>query len=559
MSQIQRSSLARKAPGRITNQSGMAALIALLMIGMLTLIGLAALETSDDEVRVAGNQLQSARTFYAAEAGLETATAAIQTEYETTGLPPTTLPAATDSINTALVSYITTDNGPAETRRLTTGNLAGLHALVKTYTVVSDASCDLDRARTVLRQEFEAVQVPIFQFAVFYDDELWTSPAEKMFINGRVHANGDICLQSNDGLYLDSYLSSAGSIYHGYKYGLYPGVNGDVAIKDQNGLYMSMKVGTKWLDAHDTAWYSKASNRWQGRVQDKAFGQQKLNVPVANKGNPHKLIERATNNPDSYENKATLKFVNGQALKKSGSSWIDVTSDMTAKGIITSAANKFYDGRDKKYVDVTDLDVGKLYSDGYAPANGVIYFSDDIASSNDWPALRLKNATTLGGGLTVASENPVYTVGNFNTSGKQPAAILADALTILSTNWDDTKSTGSKSSRTAANTTLNASFISGDTYLGPGKYNGGLANLPRYLEYWGETRTATILGSMVNLWQSQQATGDWTMDYYEPPARNYSYDNDLDDPSKQPPESPKILLFRRAGWSQQDIAFQYSE
>lgn len=543
----------------LTNQSGMAALIALLLIGMLTLIGLAALETSDDEVQVAGNLLQAARTFYSAEAGLETATAAIQTEYETTGLPPTTLPAGTDSVNMASVSYTTIDNGPAVTEKLSTGNLAGLHALVKTYSIVADATSDVDQARTVLHQEFEAAQVPIFQFAVFYDDELWTSPAEKMTINGRVHSNSDICLQSSNGLYLDSYLSSAGSIYHGYKYGLYPGVSGDVAIKDKNGLYMSMKVGTKWLDASDTAWFSKATARWGGRVQDKAFGQQKLNVPITNKGNPHKLVERATSNPDSYENKATLKFVNGQALKKSGSTWIDVTTDMTTKGIITSAANKFYDGRDKKYVDVMDLDVGKLYSNGYGPANGVVYFSDDIASSNDWPALRLKNAEALGGGLTVASENPVYTVGNFNTSGKQPAAIMSDALTILSGNWDDAKSTLSKNNRTAQATTLNASFITGDTHLGPGEYNGGLANLPRYLEYWGENRTATIRGSMVNLWESQQAVGKWSMDYYEPPARDYAYDKDLDDPSKQPPEAPKILVFRRGGWSQESIAYENPE
>ncbi|MEW6051282.1 MAG: PilX N-terminal domain-containing pilus assembly protein [Candidatus Zixiibacteriota bacterium] len=548
-----------RRPKGSSDQSGMAAVMALLMVGMLTLIGLAALSTSDDEVQVAGNQFRDTRAFYAAEAGLETATAAVQTEYELTGFPPTTLPSGSDSINESVVSYTTVDNGPAVQKTLTSGNLSGLHALVKEYTITSDATSDVDRARTVLVQRFEAAQVPIFQFAVFYDDELWTSPAEKMTINGRVHANGDICLQSSNGLYLDSYLSSAGNIYHGYKYGLYPGVNGDVAIKDRVGLYQSMKVGGTWLDANDTEWYSKAATRWGGQVQDKAFGQEKLNVPLTNKGEPHKLIERATGNPDSYENKATLKIINGQALKFVAGTWVDVTADMTTKGIITATTDKFYDSRDKKYVDVCDLDVTKLYSNGYGPDNGVLYFSDDIAASSEWPALRLKNATSLGAGLTIASENPVYTVGNFNTSDKKPAAILTDALTILSANWDDAKSTQSKSNRQAVSTTVNASFITGDTYLGPGKYNGGLANLPRFLEYWGDARTASICGSMVNLWQSMQAKGDWSLDYYEPPTRNWIYDIDLDDPAKQPPDAPKILVFRRGGWMQQDVAYTTNE
>ena len=60
---------------RLHSESGFATLIALIMVGMLTLIGLAALSTSDDEVTIAGNELQETRAFYAAEAGLEQAAA----------------------------------------------------------------------------------------------------------------------------------------------------------------------------------------------------------------------------------------------------------------------------------------------------------------------------------------------------------------------------------------------------------------------------------------------------------------------------------------------------
>ena len=77
----------------LSSDRGMATLIALIMVGMLTLLGLAAMSTSDDEVTIAGNERQETKAFYAAEAGLERAGAALQTEYEATGLPPTTMPA----------------------------------------------------------------------------------------------------------------------------------------------------------------------------------------------------------------------------------------------------------------------------------------------------------------------------------------------------------------------------------------------------------------------------------------------------------------------------------
>ena len=38
----------------VSNQSGIAALVALLLVAMLTLIGLAAVSNSDDEITIAG-------------------------------------------------------------------------------------------------------------------------------------------------------------------------------------------------------------------------------------------------------------------------------------------------------------------------------------------------------------------------------------------------------------------------------------------------------------------------------------------------------------------------
>ena len=42
----------------IQSESGFAALVALIMVAMLTLLGLAALSTSDDELSIASNEMQ---------------------------------------------------------------------------------------------------------------------------------------------------------------------------------------------------------------------------------------------------------------------------------------------------------------------------------------------------------------------------------------------------------------------------------------------------------------------------------------------------------------------
>jgi hypothetical protein len=312
-----------------------------------------------------------------------------------------------------------------------------------------------------------------------------------------------------------------------------------------------MKIGSGWLEHSYSKWYDSSVARWNGRVQDSDHGQGELNVPMTGGGDPHKLIERATGNPDSYENKATLKFINGTAYQKVAGAWVDVTAAMTVAGVITYTDNKFTDQREGKVADVTDIDVAKLYSTGFGPANGVIYFSDK-RTGEDFPAVRLKNGTELGAPLTFASENPVYTQGNFNSTKKKPAAIMADAYTSLSGSWDDAKSALAKTDRVASNTTVNVAYATGNVNTTSTTYNGGFENLLRFLEDW-TNKTNTWSGSAVCLWNSTQATGTWNGTYYTPPTRAWSYDIMLDDPNNIPPESPVIRVFHRTGWAQEHV------
>lgn len=531
----------------------MAALIALIMVTMLTLLGLAALSTSDDDVTITGNELQEMRAFYTAEAGLEKAAAAMQSEFDSTGQPPAILPSGTETMNNCVVTFGVVNNGPAAFRDLSNGTLAGLHALVKSFSVTAIASSDVDNAKVQLSQTFEAALVPIFQFAVFYENDLEIGPGPDMTLVGRVHTNSGMWLQAGSSLNMDSYVTASGQMKHGRKG---PGSvdNGDVFVKNGSGNYVSMRDGGGWLDSNDPYWYDTSVARWQGRVQDSAHGQGSLIIPLSSTagGDAHKLIEPESGNPDSYERKATIKFIDRQAFQKVGGAWVNVTADMVSKGIITFTDDKFYDGRENTWVDCMELDIDELYDESYAPSNGVIYFSD---GTSDFPALRVQNASQLDTGLAIVSENPIYTVGNFNSSNKKPASLMADAVTFLSSAWDDSQSSSSVNSRTATNTVVNACFLTGNTETTATNYNGGFENLPRFLEKWTNKRF-TWRGSAVNLWNSVQANGDWSYgSYYTEPNRDWEFDTDLDDPNNMPPETPAVRVFQRIGWQQQYVGY----
>ena len=539
-----------------TSDGGFATLLALIMVGMLTLLGLAALSTSDDEITIASNELQEMRAFYAAEAGLERAGSRLQFTYDSTGRPPLVMPQGIDSVNDCSVVYQTADKGPATVRTLTTGTLSGLHALVKSFSINSTGISSVETAKVTLSQSFETALVPIFQFAVFYDNDLEINPGPDMNLTGRVHTNSDLYLQAGTSLRMDSYVTSAGDIHHGRKG---PGgtSEGDVLIKDRVGLYVSMKDAGGWLESTDSYWYDSSLHRWHGRVQDATHGQQALSVPLSGSGDdPHGLIERATatekaaGKSDSYEMKSTLKIIDRQAYKKVGGIWTEVTADMVVRGIISFENNKFVDQREAGVgVDVMELDVEKLYNEGYAPENGVLYFSDE---TTDFPALRIINGEKLDAPLSIASENPVYTLGDFNSSDKEPAAIMADAVTFLSGAWSDDKSDSTYTSRPAATTTVNASILTGIVETTEADYSGGFENLPRFLENWAGV-DFNWSGSMVNLWTSVWANNPWGDFYYSPPDRRWAYDTDLNDPNKLPPETPVVRVFQRTGWKQEYV------
>ena len=212
--------------------------------------------------------------------------------------------------------------------------------------------------------------------------------------------------------------------------------------------------------------------------------------------------------------------------------------------------------------------------------------------------------TTYYGGFTVASENPVYIQGDYNSvtnptedtffpvlpsttpgadqTGYVPAAVIADAVTLLSNNWDDRVSMVGTAAGTditftgtpnagyrQANTTSYRVAVAGGKNMAfpfpswantnpdyPFGTDGGVGNFLRFLEDWS-TPNATLNygGSLVSLYYSTYNTGIFKCcEYavYAPPTRNYVFDVDFTLPGGVglPPGTPLFRDVETLGYRQ---------
>jgi hypothetical protein len=237
------------------------------------------------------------------------------------------------------------------------------------------------------------------------------------------------------------------------------------------------------------------------------------------------------------------------------------------------------------------------------------------------------------GGFTVASENPVYIQGNYNSNcpnaiasvpnpctpgnltydtawsgGAEPnhaaAAVIADAVTMLSNNWQDAGiSTAFLATASQTNGSLENPINSqGQNYpaspqnriavtsyyrvaVAGGKtiaflnvvqnpefafgMDGGIHNFLRFLEDWGgvpsppgsgaattSPQQLWYKGSLVSLYWNTYATGTFKCCglVYNPPERQYTFDPLFSIPSNLPPGTPMFRNVDNLSYRQNQVA-----
>jgi hypothetical protein len=258
---------------------------------------------------------------------------------------------------------------------------------------------------------------------------------------------------------------------------------------------------------------------------------------------------------------------------------------------------QFYDYRESDTIQAVQVDVGKLniwltntagtggnqwnwtnFADKGHGIDSIYIYNSVPLTLVQLPAVRLVNGAQLPctvdpggsglatGGLTVATPMPLYVKGNYNvqtatssasasagttnTAYTYPAALMGDAITVLSANWSDNyTSSTSLTSRAPTSTTLNAACLEGivqSTNVGSSLYySGGIENFLRLEENWSSSYTLTYNGSIVVMFPSIYATNFWQVpgSYYNPPIRHWNFDLNFTDLTKLPPLTPMVSNF----------------
>ena len=457
------------------------------------------------------------------------------------------------------------------------------------YTVKAGAINPQTGVGAVMKQQVQGVGLALIRFGVFYERDLEINPGAEMNFAGPVHANGDMYL-SPDGATLRFHdrVTAHGDMYRYRKDK--SGNTGVVGIDNEAGYETSMTT-----DSTDPYWMINSIWMWGGRVQSKSHGVQKLSPPINPVDQPHDLVERAVaigssnynadTESEKFQNKACLKirvltngtftaidchgdnvtaYFTNAVLATNGSLCLKNSYGyrFASTGVYSVAVGNFYDAREGCYMRPIDIYVDRLVASfpqvkmsettySVDEGKGVVYVTRDDpdgAHTGVQPCLRLRNGVTLpAGGLTFASDLPVYIEGDYNTN-HEPALVVGDAVTVLSKAWQDSKSSSALSCRVASNAYVNVVIMTGNSETAWGAYNGGLENVIRFLEAWSG-KTVNYSGSIIDLWYSEVVTNKWGYgDYYTAPTRNWSYDEIYR--TQVPPGMTRVFGLEEITWTE---------
>jgi hypothetical protein len=520
------------------------------------------------------------------------------------------------NVGKTFVDYVTNYVGllPSQYTNLAT-------TLAPVYRIVSNVSMvDAPDIIGTSQEDVLLSLVPITTYAIFYNGPLEFTKCADMIVRGRTHANDIICVGTSASLNFKGVVTSTKTVTGPTRDGWTPSPwNQNTTFSAGYVTNVpSVTVAMTMTNSHaiiDMPPNGEAVNSLMGQLRlynqahiiivitnDPAVGTKpptpKITITVQTSING--LLPGLDTSKNVYNyiytnlNPAVSNFIAAGYFFTNYN--IGVYTNQPPDDDIASflsITNRFTDKREYQtnfYVTQIDLArfatwlttpyIASKFSGAIYPT--ILYVADTRKINNKLTAVRLVNGARLpynnGRGFSVATPNPLYVKGNYNVTADGthyallpdsttnngtcvPAALLCDAITILSSSFSDATS-GSAASGASSSNVLNAAVITGNvpsTGTSDTTFSGGVHNLMRMLEDWNGD-VLVLNTSIVVLYASNKATNQfrnpigWSPapvnPYYKPPTRQWGFDPNFYDPAKQPPGVPSALVPIRFNWTQ---------
>jgi hypothetical protein len=594
-----------EVPGASTSRrrAGFALEAVLMVLVLFSVVVMAGLGTVSTVSRTSGADYQHARAMYATEGASDDLMAQLDAAMQDGFVGAEDLAALqTPTVPGYQVTTKVRSLGSAVLRTVASGPHAGLYSMNQPFEidVVAQDSAG-NRASAIIA--VNALSVPIFQFSVFYEQDLELHPGPKMVLTGRVHTNDNLYLNGN--LTVAGILTTPDSVFQTSKYNTRRPL---VYIKDAEGNAVAMDKDSRSL-AGDAAFRQWSETRFDSRLMSMAHGVRPLGLPLPAEMPPRTLLlPRQPEDGAQVRNvkmawkadwyitvragvfamadTTAMKAAFCDSLVHVRPAGLQVPTGADCRRIFKPRVNAFMDGREDRRPDLVDIhmDSLRLWSDASPSARAprVLYLAFQglpATDAGDFPAIRLRQARQLptprqdgdDGGLTVATEMPLYVLGDYNSVATQPAALMADAVITISnppnpamsadaaipaaqrcgasgvTGWCDNQQQV-KVKRRASGSAVHAAVLGGHTATNCDAARagctltvrgGGVQNMMGYRENW-TTATHTYRGSIVSLFTHQYLLKGWNLTFFSPPIRDYAFDRRFEQATQLPPGTPAV-------------------
>lgn len=310
---------------KIRGESGFALITALLILVLLgALLATFVVAVNSDQKLVSIDRDQN-RSFYSALAGLEQLTADLGTLYDNNYMPtagqiaaltanPPILPYTTfvspGGGSGYQIDYPRFPNGRPRPENLTipTGPYEGLIGMITPFTITVTARTTAG-AEVRMQRTLQTVEVPVFQFGIFSENDLSFFAGPNFDFGGRVHTNSNLFLAEGNGntLTMRDRATAVGEVIRTNLSNGWPTSNsytGAVNISTSPGAFRNLARDEGSLtgtipSGKNSRWTNLSIGTYNGNIRNGDTGARRMDLPLVSNGAvPIDIIRRPPQNSD---------------------------------------------------------------------------------------------------------------------------------------------------------------------------------------------------------------------------------------------------------------------